>query len=253
MEAVDILVRRDRLQHPPGMDRFGQRQLHEDAMDRGIGVELRRPARAVPPRWSFQADQIAGSESRIAWPPCPWRRHRPGSPGRRPTSTTARPGGRRAQANAEPRRRRARGCLARRLCRRGRKGRRASRTFAGMVMGGSRPERYGTEVASLEPATSAAALYRPVSSEFTPQAPLEPLRRVGMSRERAIVSILLQSLFHRLGRFGGGILGAIVVDLLVHRRGGWRPWPFQLSSRRRSGRWPSEVGARHVRLRLGRA
>jgi len=40
MKTVDILVRSDRLQHPPRMNRSGQRQLDEDPVDRGIGVEL---------------------------------------------------------------------------------------------------------------------------------------------------------------------------------------------------------------------
>ena len=39
MKAVDVLVRRDRLQDPRRIDVLGQRQLHENAVHGGIGVE----------------------------------------------------------------------------------------------------------------------------------------------------------------------------------------------------------------------
>ena len=39
MEAVDVLARVDQLDHPLGVDLLRQRQLHQDAVHRGIGVE----------------------------------------------------------------------------------------------------------------------------------------------------------------------------------------------------------------------
>ena len=41
MEAVDILGGIDRQQHMRGIDVPGQRQLHQDAVDRGIGIQCR--------------------------------------------------------------------------------------------------------------------------------------------------------------------------------------------------------------------
>ena len=42
MEAVDVLLRVDALDHALGVDLLRQRQLHEDAVDRGIGVQRGR-------------------------------------------------------------------------------------------------------------------------------------------------------------------------------------------------------------------
>ena len=69
MEAVDVLVGVDRLDAPACVDVLRQRQLHEDAVDRGIGVEPRRSAPAVRPRWSRPAACAAPNGSRIP-PPC---------------------------------------------------------------------------------------------------------------------------------------------------------------------------------------
>ena len=41
MEAVDVLDRVDGADHAPLVDLAGQRQLHEDAVDRVVGVQLR--------------------------------------------------------------------------------------------------------------------------------------------------------------------------------------------------------------------
>ena len=43
MKAIDILVRVDRIDDRAGINVFGQRQLHQDAVDRGIGVQRGNP------------------------------------------------------------------------------------------------------------------------------------------------------------------------------------------------------------------
>jgi hypothetical protein len=40
VEAVDVLLRRDRLEHARRIDVLRQRQLHEDAVHRRIGIQF---------------------------------------------------------------------------------------------------------------------------------------------------------------------------------------------------------------------
>ena len=47
MKAVDVLRRIDRIEHARGVDLVGQRQLDQDAVHRGVGVERAQPGEQV--------------------------------------------------------------------------------------------------------------------------------------------------------------------------------------------------------------
>jgi hypothetical protein len=97
MEAVDILVRIDPDEHLLGVEMPGQRQLDEDAVDRGIGVER------IDQRQQIRLEVSAGSLcSKLSIPPrgssCPWSGHRPRMRGpRRPAPPPARARARRCR------------------------------------------------------------------------------------------------------------------------------------------------------------
>ena len=76
VEAVHVLGRVDRLDHRAGADMRRQRQLHQDAVHRIVGVQARPRSRAGRPRWSWRAGGWCGRRCRRHWRrgPCCARR-----------------------------------------------------------------------------------------------------------------------------------------------------------------------------------
>ena len=83
MEAVDILGRIDRQQHVRGVDVPGQRQLHQDAVHAGIGVEPGDQRQQVGLASSRSAGDDRSSPCRARPRSCPCCGRRPGLPDRR--------------------------------------------------------------------------------------------------------------------------------------------------------------------------
>ena len=110
VEAVDVLGRIDRGDDLLRVDVRGQRQLHQDAVHRRIGVQRARPAPAARPRSRLPAGGDRTSACRCRPPSWSCCRHRPRSPDCcRPARPRARaPGRGRAPAGA----RRPRPCRA---------------------------------------------------------------------------------------------------------------------------------------------
>ena len=72
VEAVDVLFRRDRLDDLAGIDVAGQRKLDQDAVDRGIGVELLDQREKIGLARCRRAACAGRNGSRIPSPSSPW-------------------------------------------------------------------------------------------------------------------------------------------------------------------------------------
>ena len=88
VEAVHVLGRVDRLDHRIPPDLFGQRKLHQDAVDTRVVVQAAARARAAPLPWCRRRGDARRMSCRPPGSAAPCCAHRPGSPDpRRPAPT----------------------------------------------------------------------------------------------------------------------------------------------------------------------